>query len=41
MIAVAAGEAADPDFLAELLAARANHALIPEAGTKPRIYYLT
>ena len=36
------GDLDDPQSeVSRLLAARANHALIPEAGTKPRIFYLT
>ena len=36
------GDLDDPHSeVSRLLAARANHALIPEAGTKPRIFYLT
>jgi Fe-S-cluster-containing dehydrogenase component len=36
------GDLDDPmSAISRLLAARAHHALVPEAGTKPRIFYLT
>ena len=36
------GDFADPNSeVSRLLAARVHHALIPEAGTSPRIFYLT
>jgi len=36
------GDADDPfSEVNKLLASRLNHTLLPEAGTKPRIYYLT
>ena len=36
------GDADDPlSGVSRLLAARPHHTLLPEAGTKPRIYYLT
>ena len=36
------GDADDPlSEVSRLLASRPNHTLLPEAGTKPRIYYLT
>jgi Fe-S-cluster-containing dehydrogenase component len=36
------GDLDDPQSeVSRLLAARVHHALIPEAGTKPRIFYLT
>lgn len=36
------GDLDDPNSgISELLRTRANHALVPEAGTKPRIFYLT
>ncbi len=36
------GDLDDPDSeVSKLLKARPNHALFPEAGTKPKIYYLT
>ena len=36
------GDLDDPNSeVSQLLASRKNHALMPEAGTKPRIFYLT
>jgi Fe-S-cluster-containing dehydrogenase component len=36
------GDLDDPNSeVAKLLASRRNHALLPEAGTQPRIYFLT
>jgi Fe-S-cluster-containing dehydrogenase component len=36
------GDLDDPNAeVSKLLASRTHHALIPEAGTGPRIYYLT
>jgi Fe-S-cluster-containing dehydrogenase component len=36
------GDADDPHSeVSQLLASRQHHSLLPEAGTKPRIYYLT
>ena len=36
------GDSDDPlSEVSRLLASRPNHTLLPEAGTKPRIYYLT
>jgi len=36
------GDADDPlSEVSRLLASRANHTLLPEAGTRPCIYYLT
>jgi len=36
------GDMDDPNSeVSRLLASRPNHALLPEAGTKPRIFYLT